>query len=73
LRWPIRRILLSHAHFDHVASLDKLLEALPDVAVSIGEREARFLEGDFSLVPTERGKPLLGFFVFQIQGDSKTA
>jgi glyoxylase-like metal-dependent hydrolase (beta-lactamase superfamily II) len=61
LTWPIRRIALTHAHFDHVASLAELLKALPDVEVSIGEREARFLEGDFSLDPKEQGKHLLGF------------
>lgn len=61
LGWPIRRILLTHAHFDHVASLDKLAEALPLVEVAIGKREARFLQGDFSLDPLEHGKPLFGF------------
>jgi glyoxylase-like metal-dependent hydrolase (beta-lactamase superfamily II) len=58
---PIRRILLTHAHFDHVASLDRLLEKLPEADVSVGEREARFLQGDFSLEPNERGKRLFGF------------
>jgi glyoxylase-like metal-dependent hydrolase (beta-lactamase superfamily II) len=61
LGWPIRRILLTHAHFDHVASLDKLSALLPDAEVIIGEREARLLGGDFSLDPTEKGRPLLGF------------
>jgi glyoxylase-like metal-dependent hydrolase (beta-lactamase superfamily II) len=59
--WTIRRILLTHAHFDHVASLDELSRALPGVEVAIGEREARFLEGDFLLETSERGKRLFGF------------
>ncbi len=59
--WPIRRILLTHAHFDHVASLDELSQALPKAEVAIGEREARFLEGDLSLDASEVGKPLFGF------------
>lgn len=46
---PIVRILLTHAHIDHVGSLDMLHEALPEVPVLIGTREARFLAGDLSL------------------------
>src|ERR1700741_943858 len=59
--WPIRTILLTHAHFDHVASLDELSKVLPQVEVAIGAREARFLEGDFSLEAPEQGKRLFGF------------
>jgi len=59
--WPIRRILLTHAHFDHVASLDELVAALSQAEVAIGARESRFLEGDFALESTEHGKPLFGF------------
>jgi glyoxylase-like metal-dependent hydrolase (beta-lactamase superfamily II) len=61
LGWPIRRILLTHAHFDHVASLDKLSALLPDAEVIIGEREGRLLAGDHSLDVREKGRPLLGF------------
>lgn len=61
LGYPIRRIVLTHAHFDHVGSLDALTAALPQAEVSISAREARFLRGDFSLDPGESGKPLLGF------------
>ena len=43
---PITRIVLTHAHVDHVGSLDALHEALPDVQVAISERDARFLTGD---------------------------
>ena len=50
-----------HAHFDHVASLDELSQGLPQAEVVIGEREARFLEGDFSLRPGEQGKRLFDF------------
>jgi glyoxylase-like metal-dependent hydrolase (beta-lactamase superfamily II) len=61
LDWSIRRILLTHAHFDHVSSLDKLSQLLPEAEVLIGEREARLLAGDLSLDPSERGRPLFGF------------
>src|SRR5215469_5416030 len=57
---PIARILLTHAHVDHVGSLDALHEALPDVQVAIGARDARFLSGDRSLDPTEPQVPLRG-------------
>lgn len=50
---PIVRILLTHAHIDHVGSLDALHELLPAVPVIIGEREARLLAGDLSLDPAE--------------------
>jgi len=54
-------IALTHAHFDHVGSLDALAKALPNVKVLIGSREARLLARDFSLEPDEQGKSLLGF------------
>jgi glyoxylase-like metal-dependent hydrolase (beta-lactamase superfamily II) len=49
----IRRIALTHAHDDHVGSLDALSEALPGVEVMVSAREARFLGGDMSLDPEE--------------------
>src|SRR5947209_1103319 len=53
LRRPIVRIALTHAHGDHVGSLDRLHEALPDAEVLISARDARFLSGDRSLDPDE--------------------
>lgn len=54
---PIKRIALTHAHVDHVGSLDELAEKLPGVEVLISSRDARFLAGDNSLDPgEERGK-----------------
>ena len=58
---PIRRIALTHAHFDHVASLDALVAALPAVEISVGIREARLLAGDFSLDAGEPHNKLFGF------------
>ena len=57
---PIVRILLTHAHIDHVGSLDALHEALPNAQVAISERDARFLTGDQSLDPSEPQVPLRG-------------
>jgi glyoxylase-like metal-dependent hydrolase (beta-lactamase superfamily II) len=50
----IVRIVLTHAHADHVGSLDQLREALPNIDVAITAREARFLAGDMSL---DTGEP----------------
>ena len=53
---PIRRIAITHAHNDHVGSLDALAALLPDAEILIGEREARVLAGDRSLEPGEAGR-----------------
>jgi glyoxylase-like metal-dependent hydrolase (beta-lactamase superfamily II) len=50
---PITRILLTHAHQDHIGSLDALHEAVPDAEVIIGARERRLLRKDKSLDPGE--------------------
>jgi glyoxylase-like metal-dependent hydrolase (beta-lactamase superfamily II) len=57
---PIVRIVLTHAHVDHVGSLDALHEALPHAQIAISERDARFLSGDKSLDPSEPQVPLRG-------------
>lgn len=57
---PIARIVLTHAHADHVGSMDALHEALPDVPVAISERDVRFLSGDRSLDASEPQVPLRG-------------
>jgi glyoxylase-like metal-dependent hydrolase (beta-lactamase superfamily II) len=59
---PIRRILLTHAHLDHVGSVDALAEALPGVEMLISARDARFLRGDKSLDPDEQVGKLRGSF-----------
>lgn len=59
---PIRRILLTHAHVDHVGSLDALRALLPDVDVAISARDARFMAGDLSLDAHEPQTPLRGGF-----------
>lgn len=45
---PIVRIALTHAHADHIGSLDALKAALPDVEVSISLRDAPFLAKDMT-------------------------
>ena len=58
---PIRRILLTHAHFDHVGAVDALCHRLTGIELVIGHREARLLQKDLSLDAGETGKKLLGF------------
>jgi glyoxylase-like metal-dependent hydrolase (beta-lactamase superfamily II) len=57
----IRRIVLTHAHIDHIGSLDRLMAALPSSELAIGRREARLLAKDLTLDPGEKGKTLYGF------------
>ncbi len=60
---PIVRIALTHAHGDHVGALDDLRAALPEAAVLISARDARFLAGDMSLDPDEPPTKLRGQYV----------
>jgi glyoxylase-like metal-dependent hydrolase (beta-lactamase superfamily II) len=57
---PVVRIALTHAHGDHVGSVDALARALPGAEVSISRRDARFLTGDRSLDPGEPRSKLRG-------------
>lgn len=63
LNLPIRRILVTHAHMDHVASVDALMRALPGVEFIAPAREARFLRGDMSLDADEPQDQLRGGYV----------
>jgi glyoxylase-like metal-dependent hydrolase (beta-lactamase superfamily II) len=60
LQAPIVRIALTHAHGDHVGSLDQLHELLPDAEVLISGRDARLLRKDTSVDPTEPQTKLRG-------------
>lgn len=57
---PITRILLTHAHDDHVGGLDALAAQLPDAEVLISSRDARLLAGDLTLDPGEPQTKLRG-------------
>src|SRR5262249_52946618 len=59
---PIVRIALTHAHGDHIGSLDELAKAQPDAEVSISARDARFLTKDMSLDPGEPADKLRGSY-----------
>ena len=57
---PIVRIALTHAHGDHVGSLDELKAELPDAEVIISTRDAPLLAKDMSLEPGEPDDKLRG-------------
>ncbi len=46
---PIRRILLTHAHPDHIGSVDALKQTFSTLQLAISARDARMLRGDASL------------------------
>jgi glyoxylase-like metal-dependent hydrolase (beta-lactamase superfamily II) len=50
---PITRVVLTHAHDDHVGGLDALAGRVPGVEVLISTRDARLLAGDLTLDPGE--------------------
>ncbi|EPD81657.1 MULTISPECIES: MBL fold metallo-hydrolase [unclassified Paenibacillus] len=57
---PIKRIVLTHAHEDHVGALDELKRLLPQAEVFISARDARLLKGDATLDPDEPQMPVRG-------------
>lgn len=58
----ICRILLTHAHADHIGSLDKLHSLMGKVDVAIPPREAPLLHKDLSLRPGEPQQKPKGSF-----------
>jgi glyoxylase-like metal-dependent hydrolase (beta-lactamase superfamily II) len=57
---PIVRIALTHAHSDHIGSLDALHALLPEAEVLISSRDARLLAKDLTLDPDEPQTKLRG-------------
>lgn len=60
---PITRITLTHAHGDHVGSLDEIAALLPETEVAFAPRTAEFLQGNLELLPDEPQTKLRGGFV----------
>jgi glyoxylase-like metal-dependent hydrolase (beta-lactamase superfamily II) len=59
----LRRVALTHAHGDHVGGVAGVRARFPGLEISIGEREARLLQGDTAPAPGEPPVPAKGFFV----------
>lgn len=57
---PITKIVLTHAHEDHVGALDTIKESCPDVPVYISNRDNRLMNGDRTLDPNEDQTPIKG-------------
>lgn len=57
---PITRIVLTHAHGDHVGALDGLKKLLPNVKVYISRRDAKLLAGSLELEVGEPNTPIKG-------------
>jgi len=64
---PVKHIVLTHAHSDHIGSLDKLATLLPDIQVSISSRDAKLLQGDTELESGEENTPIKGGIPKNIQ------
>jgi glyoxylase-like metal-dependent hydrolase (beta-lactamase superfamily II) len=62
LNRPLRRILLTHVHGDHVGSVDGLAVKLIGIEVAVGRRESRMLTRDFRTEPAEPQNKIKGGF-----------
>jgi glyoxylase-like metal-dependent hydrolase (beta-lactamase superfamily II) len=60
---PIVRIALTHAHGDHIGSLDEVHALVPNAEVLVGTREARLKAGDKSLDPDEAQEGVRGSWI----------
>ncbi|MBO2536870.1 MULTISPECIES: MBL fold metallo-hydrolase [Rummeliibacillus] len=60
LNKPLTNIVLTHAHEDHIGSLEHLKEQYPAACVSISIRDSRLLKGDRSLDAHEPQMPIKG-------------
>lgn len=57
---PLTRILVTHAHEDHIGAIPFLKEKYPQAKIGISRRDAAILNGDHSLLPHEAQTPLKG-------------
>ncbi|VDG19656.1 MBL fold metallo-hydrolase [Lactobacillus brevis] [Lactiplantibacillus mudanjiangensis] len=59
---PIKQLLLTHAHADHVNGVPAFRRAFPHAQVGISERDAALLAGNFTLQPNEDPQAIQGGF-----------
>ena len=69
---PITRLALTHAHGDHVGSLDGIAQQLPDLEIGFTSRTAEFLRGELTLRADEPQAKLRGSFVTRTTQPTQT-
>jgi glyoxylase-like metal-dependent hydrolase (beta-lactamase superfamily II) len=57
---PLSRILLTHAHADHIGAVPALKLKYPNAKIGISRRDAILLKGDRSLLQNEAQSPIRG-------------
>ncbi|MFT7585894.1 MAG: glyoxylase-like metal-dependent hydrolase (beta-lactamase superfamily II), partial [Cellvibrionaceae bacterium] len=59
---PITKIVITHAHIDHVGSIDALAIELPEIEFYASTCSAAYMKGDFSLPAGDTGTVKKGNF-----------
>jgi len=57
---PLTRMILTHAHGDHIGAVNALKKLYPDAVVGISRRDALLLKGDRGLLAGELQSPVRG-------------
>lgn len=62
LRKPVSKLLLTHAHADHVNGVPLFHKTFPNAKIGISQRDLQLLKGDFTLFPSEPHSKIKGGF-----------